>query len=188
MKIECRLPFDAVNLGIRISQGNNGPWSHFVQERELPGRPGIKARTDLAYAVDFALPYGTFVRAARGGMVFAVYGGSDYFYDGTDPTVGNNIPMGSTNLVIIEHDDGTRGTYSHLSQDLIVQRGQRVEVGQIIGKTGKSGWIGGIPHLHFQVSRVQKAWTSVPVEFQDCTGSLDHTKLVSMGKIYSILG
>ncbi len=188
MSVEYRVPFDTSNSEVRISQGNNGPWSHFVQERELPGRPDVKAKTDLAYAVDFALPFGTLIRAARAGLVFAVYVGSDYFYEGRDPNIGNNIPMGSTNLVMIEHVDGTRGTYSHLSGEAMVYRNQRIEVGEVIGRTGRSGWIGRIPHLHFQVTNIKAGWASVPIKFEDCPGSLDHGELMRMGRIYSILG
>ncbi|MGH3084073.1 MAG: peptidoglycan DD-metalloendopeptidase family protein [Gaiellaceae bacterium] len=52
-------------------------------------------------------------------------------------------------LVTIEHSSGTRTLYAHLSR-VGVRPGQRVEVGQRIGRLGASGQATG-PHLHFEV-------------------------------------
>ena len=53
------------------------------------------------------------------------------------------------NLVTIAHSGGTRTLYAHLSR-VAVRVGQRVEVGQRIGRVGSSGHATG-PHLHFEV-------------------------------------
>lgn len=51
--------------------------------------------------------------------------------------------------IVIAHDNGTQTLYSHNSQN-IVEAGQRVVRGQIIGYVGSTGRSTG-PHLHFEV-------------------------------------
>jgi peptidoglycan hydrolase-like protein with peptidoglycan-binding domain len=52
-------------------------------------------------------------------------------------------------LVVISHGSGTRTLYAHLS-GVGVRVGQRVTVGQRIGRMGATGFATG-PHLHFEV-------------------------------------
>lgn len=51
------------------------------------------------------------------------------------------------NVIIIDHGFGLQSLYSHLSE-IHVQKGETVQRGQIIGKTGATGMAGG-DHLHF---------------------------------------
>lgn len=53
------------------------------------------------------------------------------------------------NTVILEHGLGVFSMYSHLSQ-VAVQAGDRVDKGQILGRTGTTGLAGG-DHLHFSI-------------------------------------
>lgn len=178
------LPFDSSRLPVRISQGNNGPWSHHLIRREISTRPGEFLVVDLTFAIDFALPFGTEVRATKDGQVYGMILCSDWFYDGLDPEVGNNPPPLSTNLVILRHEDGTTTLYSHLVREALVHTRQFVKRGEIIARTGKSGWVANVPHLHFQVNTQTMPPRSVPPCFDDHQGSLDHETLMKKGSIW----
>ncbi len=60
---------------------------------------------------------------------------------GYDPSYGNNI--------ILEHKHGFFTRYAHL-QSVRVQKGQKVQQGQVIGYLGNTGLTTG-PHLHYEV-------------------------------------
>jgi len=53
------------------------------------------------------------------------------------------------NFIIIDHNNGFNTFYAHM-QYLIVQVGQRVQQGEIIGFIGNSGISTG-PHLHYEI-------------------------------------
>ncbi len=82
--------------------------------------------------VDYAVPYGTPVRAAGAGTV-----------------VHTGYSQGYGHTVILEHQKGMRTLYAHLSS-YEVTPGQRVGRGQVIAKSGNTGRSTG-PHLHFEV-------------------------------------
>lgn len=116
------------------------------------------------YAIDFAMPIGTGVNAARAGIVMQVT--SDYF--------GSTTPDGGqrANLVRILHDDGTMAVYAHLHWDSIrVTLGDRVVRGERIAASGNTGYSTG-PHLHFVVQRNRGgSIVSVPVQFAGLGGA-----------------
>lgn len=89
---------------------------------------------------DFIMNIGTPVAAARDGVV---------------QHTNENIPDGNragTNLIVIRHSDGTTALYSHLTMNgVLVEPGQEVRAGDIIGLSGDTGNTGGLPHLHFSV-------------------------------------
>lgn len=132
----------------RLTQGANGKYSHFTPK----GR----------HAVDIAMPEGTPIIAARGGMVVRV--------ENEQSGRGNN-PSG--NFVRILHDDGTMGVYLHLMKGSVaVREGQRINAGSRIARSGNTGNSTG-PHLHFVVQRnVGLAIESIPFEFSQPVGSL----------------
>jgi murein DD-endopeptidase MepM/ murein hydrolase activator NlpD len=132
----------------RLTQGANGQYSHFTPK----GR----------YAVDIAMPEGTPIVAARGGMVVKI--------ENEQSGRGNN-PAG--NFVRILHDDGTMGVYLHLMKGSVaVREGQRVETGSRIARSGNTGNSTG-PHLHFVVQRnVGLAIESIPFDFSQPVNSL----------------
>ena len=114
-----------------VLQGPRGTYSHF-------------AGTGSENAVDWDVPEGTIVCAAREGHVVGVR--DDSRVSGTDPKFK---PLG--NYVIIKHADGTFADYHHLKTGgAMVRLGQEVTTGQPIGLSGATGFASK-PHLHFAV-------------------------------------
>jgi murein DD-endopeptidase MepM/ murein hydrolase activator NlpD len=138
------------------------PFAMATQHRITQAYPdGRTHRTpDSYYAVDFAMPIGTDIVAARAGVVFAV--ASTNFRSGLNPEIDGP----AANVVRILHDDGTYAIYAHLNTNSIrVKPGDVVERGQYIADSGNTGFSSG-PHLHFAVVRnVGLEVASVPVTF-----------------------
>lgn len=140
----------------RVLQGFNSRFSHDGRE---------------SYAVDFDMPVGTPVHAARGGTVVDVeashdQGGWDKKYYKT------------ANYIVILHDDGTTGEYYHLKhRGAAVAEGDRVEAGDHIGWSGNTGHTT-TPHLHFAVYRAD-TWgrtQSVPFRLKTDRGVVDQPR------------
>jgi len=144
-----------------VTQGYNGSFSH---------------KGSNQYAIDWEMPEGTPVHAARGGLVVRIrdnsnIGGSSLKYDRFN------------NYVLIRHEDGTLGHYCHLQQGgCVVQLGQQVKAGDLLAHSGNTGFSSG-PHLHFCVFRTRngKERESIPVRFK--TADTDSLTLVS-GRSY----
>jgi murein DD-endopeptidase MepM/ murein hydrolase activator NlpD len=84
--------------------------------------------------LDFAGSSGTPIRAAASGTVIST---------GYEGAYGNRI--------VIDHGNGFRTTYNHLS-GITVSVGQKVTAGDRIGSLGNTGNSTG-PHLHFEVTK-----------------------------------
>lgn len=139
------LPY-APGQKFKVTQGYNGKFSH--QGSNL-------------YAIDWKMPEGTAVYAARGGIVVRTKDDSDLGGNGMQYDPFNNF-------VLIRHDDGTLGHYCHLQPGgVVVKPGQRVEVGQLIAHSGNTGFSTGA-HLHFCVFKTKngRERVSIPVKFQ----------------------
>ncbi len=134
---------------IKISQGRNGRYSHFAY------RVGPKL-VDDRFAVDFELPIGTEILSTKSGIVQWVEDHHDGSFESTCINDYYNLEnKPSPNFVIIDHDPGVRTIYSHFRKNgVTVHSGNYVEEGQLIGYTGKSGWIGPIPHLHVETVKI----------------------------------
>jgi len=162
-----------LEYGFRYMPGDPGATHNSVQPYRAPfamssnhqitqAYPEAVTHTapDSYFAVDVAMPIGTDIVAARGGVVFDV--ASKNFRGGLDPKIDGP----SANVVRILHDDGTYAIYAHLNTNTIrVQPGDRVERGEYIADSGNTGFSSG-PHLHFAVVRnVGLRMESVPVTF-----------------------
>ncbi|MEQ8825144.1 MAG: peptidoglycan DD-metalloendopeptidase family protein [Filomicrobium sp.] len=88
--------------------------------------------------VNFAVPKGTDVRAAKDGVV--AYAGSELRSYG--------------NLVLLRHDNGWVTAYAH-NDKLMVGRGDKVKRGQVIAKSGATGQVGQ-PQVHFELRKSSK--------------------------------
>ncbi|HZR16304.1 MAG TPA: M23 family metallopeptidase [Verrucomicrobiae bacterium] len=129
----------------KVTQGYNGKFSHFGSNQ---------------YAIDWDMPEGTLVCAARGGVVVRVKDDSDKGGPSLDYDRFNNY-------VLIRHDDGTLGHYCHLQKGgVVVKAGQVVAAGDVIAHSGSTGFSSG-PHLHFCVFKPKDGRTrvSIPVKF-----------------------
>lgn len=182
--IHLGLPFDPDENPILICQGNHGPDSHL----EWPPRQCNGGVDDWSYAVDFALPVGTEVRAACSGEVRHSFTG-DSRYSTTPHRAVFEDSMGAviTNQVMIyDTDRQVAVTHSHLMQkSSLVRRGDHVEKGQPIARTGLSGWIGPISHLHMEACRRERLKgadrdnQTLPMVFEGYDGPLDHKKVIA---------
>lgn len=142
----------------------------------LPYPVGASARVSQAwgdtgthrgrFAIDFSMPFGSEVAAARSGTVSETR--SQYRDD--DPTGGHE------NCVFVLHDDDTMAMYLHLSEDgVLVEVGDTVTTGQVIGLVGTTGT--STPHLHFEVYEGQREkgqwYRTLPVSFANATAPRD---------------
>lgn len=145
---EYVLPY-TVGEAYRVDQGNCSGFGHsgFWQ-----------------FGYDFEMPVGTVITAAREGTVVHAQDGA---VDGD---------RSRTNLITIEHTDGSVALYSHLTLNGVqVTVGQHVLAGDVIGLSGDTGNTGGLPHLHFSLHPCRSLpglpgtedCASIPVNFRN---------------------
>jgi murein DD-endopeptidase MepM/ murein hydrolase activator NlpD len=84
----------------------------------------------------------------RGIDVRAAYG-EDIQTAGAGRVVFSGNQRGYGTTVIVQHADGVKTRYAHLSAAL-VSAGDQVQAGQVLGRAGRSGRATGT-HLHFEV-------------------------------------
>jgi len=132
------------------------PWVRGVSRFCVQGVRGVVShRGDSQFAYDFYMPLGSDIQAARAGVVTRVV----QQYDGN----GVNWP---NNVVVVEHEDGTRACYAHIRQGgARVAEGQQVAQGDVIAFSGNVG-NSMMPHLHFHVTDPAQGKT-IPVTFRD---------------------
>jgi murein DD-endopeptidase MepM/ murein hydrolase activator NlpD len=129
-----------------VMQGPRGTFSHFVG-------------SGSENAVDWTVPEGTIVCAAREGRVVGVK---------QDSTVGGPDRKWRpyANYIVIKHADGTFADYVHLQPDgAMVKVGDQVTVGQPIGLSGRTGFTSA-PHLHFSVFQTVDGKTKLTLPFR----------------------
>lgn len=164
---KAQIPFDfGYVIGVPGAEhAPKGPYrAPFANARSFPvsqAAPDQFTHIDPAsrYAIDFAMPEGSAIHAAREGVVINV--AHSFYRGGLSPS-----NQDEANFVQIMHDDGTNAIYAHLQMDSVrVQPGQRVARGEYIANSGNTGFTSG-PHLHFVVLRnAGMRSVSVPVTF-----------------------
>lgn len=158
------LPFSK-DINSKVNQGAHGEFSHNTE-------------CD-AFAIDFALPEGTPVLAARKGKVIAVRTNSSLHGETKEYAP-------AANYIVIKHEDGSYAQYYHLElASAKVKLGDQVEAGEQIASSGNTGWTDG-PHLHFSVFKIVESNDSitnhsVPVKFETNSGVVEN---LEAGNIY----
>lgn len=112
------------------------------------------------FTVDFGMPEGTPVHAAREGTVVRVE-------DGHTRACWAAGCGEFANFVTVLHADGTLGEYYHLAPgSAVVEVGDEVARGQVLARSGNTGY-STAAHLHFGVYRAARsgATQSIPVRF-----------------------
>lgn len=148
---EYSFPID-ISLCPTITQGFNGRFSH--------------QNVSSKFAVDIGANVGTDILTAREGVVMAVK--DDYALGGID-----DFFMDKANFVQVLHEDGTWALYAHiLLGSAVVKVGDEVQVGDLLAKSGSSGYSSG-PHLHFVIRKNAGLKSeSLPFEFRTRKGNL----------------
>ena len=107
--------------------------SVFGSQRILNGIP-----KNMHNGLDIAVPRGTPVLAMADAVVNLTT--DNFYYAG--------------NYIVLDHGQGLNSMYLHLSE-ILVEEGQRVNKGDVIGKVGTTGRSTG-PHLHWGVQWYSK--------------------------------
>ena len=129
-------------------------------------------------ALDFKMKKGSPVNAARDGVVVRVI--DNYTKGGFSKKY-----LGKANQVVIKHCDGSQAMYGHLQTNgALVNVGDPVKQGQVIGKSGSTGY-SALPHLHFIVwgSTTGGGRSQLPTRFNTKNG----VKYLKAGKKYTAL-
>lgn len=136
------LPFRS-EIAFKLTQGYNGKFSHQSKK-----------------ALDFTMPIGTEIVAARAGTIIDLK---------EDSNSGCAKPkcLESANYITVLHKDGSFAQYYHLKQDGVkIALSDTVEQGELIGYSGNTGFTSGA-HLHFEVNiSTLKGIQTVPTQFK----------------------
>ncbi|MEO8465905.1 MAG: M23 family metallopeptidase [Gammaproteobacteria bacterium] len=146
-----RLPYGE-GVSYPIIQGYGAKLSHVGAEQ---------------FTLDFGMPMGTPVHAARDGVVVL-------FEDSHDGGCLRDECSRLSNFIVVLHADGTTGEYFHLQRGSVrVALGDRIERGQLLALSGNTGY-SSAPHLHFGVYRtlLDGHTQSVAVRFETRLGAI----------------
>ena len=136
--VQASVP-EVIHRGTRLKSGMIGRLGTGSFLWPVPGYSGISRWASLPYGhrgVDITAPYGTPIYAADAGTVIAAQW-------------HNHPTMSWGYYVEIDHGNGYKTLYAHMSS-FVVQAGQTVEKGQLIGYVGATGAATG-PHCHFEM-------------------------------------
>lgn len=129
--VYARVPGDAG----RYEDGSSAPLHWPLDDRGVITRGPVGAGgSERHTGLDVAVPVGTPIRAAGGGIVIGA---------GEDPEYGW--------FIRVQHPQDYESMYGHASR-LLVSEGDSVRAGQVIALSGSTGR-STAPHLHFEVFR-----------------------------------
>ena len=139
------------------------PYAEGDSHKVVQGYGGRFSHTNEA-ALDFRMPVGTPIYAAREGIIYSYKDDSN---EGGPFSKYNH----KANYIIIKHNDGSFGCYWHLQQNgVLVNIGDTVTQGQVIALSGKTGY-SAMPHLHFLAwTNRNGQWQQVATRFQTNKG------------------
>ena len=120
------------------------PFGKGEEYRIVQGYGGLYSHSHIA-ALDFEMPVGTPVYAARASVIFS-------FKDNSDEGGPFSSYKRKSNYIIIKHSDGSFGCYWHLKKNGVLVKNGPVAAGEQIGFSGATGQVLK-PHLHFSVKR-----------------------------------
>ena len=120
------------------------PYSIGTSHRVVQGYGGLFSHRHIA-AIDFEMPVGTHVFAAREGTIYS-------YKDNSDEGGFSSGFKNKANYIIVKHDDGSFGCYWHLQKNGVLIKSGHVLKGEQIGISGATGLVLS-PHLHFSVKR-----------------------------------
>jgi len=120
------------------------PYAKGTSHQVVQGYGGLFSHRYIA-ALDFEMPEGTPVYAARAGMIYS-------YKDNSDESGLTSSYKNKANYIIIRHDDGSFGCYWHLQKNGVLVKKGRVNKGQQIALSGATGLVIK-PHLHFSVKK-----------------------------------
>lgn len=174
-KISTRIP-PATNgkrgLAVRLPLPADAPYEEVVAEKVKagatrvwpvagdgrPARRGEIGPNDLPYSDGRFSPDGSYRTKPDGspkshmGVDLPATIGTPVLSAANGKVEGVSSANGYGKIVIVVHEDGTRALYGHLSEHL-VRAGDRVTIGQTIGRVGVSGNASGRgSHLHFEIT------------------------------------
>jgi murein DD-endopeptidase MepM/ murein hydrolase activator NlpD len=151
---------------------------------ELPFKEGTAHKVVQGYggrfshknkaALDFRMPVGTPVYAAREGIIYN-------YKDDSEEGGPFSKYQRKANYIMIRHSDGSIGCYWHLQKNGVVTKKGAVAKGQLIGYSGNTGFVLR-PHLHFAIKRKlnYKKDSFVKTKFRTRNG----IELLKHGEVY----
>lgn len=137
------------------------------------------------FAYDIKMDIGETIIASRTGEVIASQDHNPDLQAGTADCSG-----GKENWIFILHSDGTVMSYVHLMQDgITVNKGDIVEQGQVLGKSGNSGCSSG-PHTHIALFRDRTNYdrqSTLPFNYKNAEGALDSNNGLVLNNSYTAM-
>ena len=138
-------------------------------------RVGTRTTVSRGGQVNYGVVQGKRISSSYGWRIHPITG-QRRFHDGLDIAANHGNPVyaytdgrvveagwngGYGNCILIDHGNGLKTRYAHLSR-IDVRVGQKVKVGQRIGAVGSTGNSTG-PHLHFEV--IKNGKTQNPLNY-----------------------